>query len=56
MWYFFGDQYFINTNTIYIKYFFVFVFIEVAYFDFFVVEIYAIFIRSYTLKKKSKIL
>ena len=28
MWYFFRDQYFININNIYIKYFFVFVFIK----------------------------
>ena len=37
----FRDQYFIKNNTIYIKCFFVFAFIEVAYFDFFVVENYA---------------
>ena len=53
---FFRDQYFINIDTIYIKYFFVFVFVEVTYFDFFVVKIYVVSTHSYTLwRKKVKI-
>ena len=34
----FRDQYFININTIHIRCFFVFVFIEVPYFDFFLLS------------------